>query len=171
MGWLGYFIGKSGHLKNLFIRPFEPPSGASVRDVLDPFFRGVSCNKSIEYIDLAGMDMQGGEVLTTMLGSFFRNNHNLTRIYINNCNFGDEGGRTLALALGSRTHKSLKDLSLRNSNISEEVIVDIITALGMYPNLQHLDLGGSFTEKRMRHIGNFITMHSYSVERSLSLHY
>ena len=39
MGWVGYFIGKSGHLKNLLIRPFEPPSGASVRDVLDPFFQ------------------------------------------------------------------------------------------------------------------------------------
>ena len=30
MGWLGYFVGKNNHLKNLFIRPFEPPSMVQV---------------------------------------------------------------------------------------------------------------------------------------------
>ena len=47
MRWLGYFIGKNEHLQMLFISSIVPPSGASVRDVIEPFFRGVSCNKSI----------------------------------------------------------------------------------------------------------------------------
>ena len=39
MGWLGYFAGKNEHLVELNIRPFTPTSGASVRDVLEPFLR------------------------------------------------------------------------------------------------------------------------------------
>lgn len=34
MGWLGYFVGKNEHLQKLFVRPFEPISGASVSDVM-----------------------------------------------------------------------------------------------------------------------------------------
>ena len=34
MGWLGYFVSKNEHLMKLYIGPFEPTSGSSVRDVI-----------------------------------------------------------------------------------------------------------------------------------------
>ena len=103
MGWLGYFIGKNQHLEEVAIRPFTPSPGASVRDVIEPFCRGVSSNKSIREIDFSRVNLLGGEMFT-MLGPFFRDNHNLTSIHIAGCDFGDEGGRLFALALGSSTH-------------------------------------------------------------------
>ena len=57
MGWLGYFIGKNQHLKDLIIVPFTPTSGSSVRDVMEPFLRGISRNKSIREISFASMDL------------------------------------------------------------------------------------------------------------------
>ena len=86
MGWLGYFIGKNQHLEKLFIKSFIPTSGVSVRDVLVPFFRGVSFNKSIREIHFYDVDLLGGEMFT-MLGSFFRDNHNLNTINIDECDF------------------------------------------------------------------------------------
>ena len=67
MGWLGYFIGRNEHLEELIIKRIIPTSGASVRDVMEPFLRGVSCNKSIQEIGFYSMDLLGGEVFT-MLG-------------------------------------------------------------------------------------------------------
>ena len=112
MGWLGYFVGKNDHLEKLVINPFiATSSGSSIRDFIQPFFRGVSRNKSIHCIKFDSMDMLGGETFK-MLGPFFKNNHNLTRINIKECDFGDEGARLLALALGSCTHKSLQEVDL-----------------------------------------------------------
>ena len=84
MGWLGFFIGKNDHLEELLMRSFIPTSGASVRDVMEPFLRGVSRNKSIREIIFLRMDLLGGGAFT-MLSPFFKNNHNLTHINVNNC--------------------------------------------------------------------------------------
>ena len=142
MGWLGHFIGKNEHLQKLFITSFATSSGASVRDVMESFLRGFSFNKSIREINFDVVDLLGGEVFT-MLGLFFKNNRNLTRIDIDDCDFGEEGSRLFALALGSSTHKSLREVHLTNNNISEEGMVDIITALSVHPHLQHLALRGN----------------------------
>ena len=143
MGWLGYFVGKNQYLEVLSILTFVPTSGASVRDVIVPFLRGVNHNKSIQEINFSGVDLLGGEVFT-MLGSFFRDNHNLTKIIITDCDdLGDEWGRLFALALGSSTNKSLKKVDLQDNDISEEVMVDIVTALSVYPHLEQLDLNGN----------------------------
>ena len=146
MGWLGYFIGKNDHLQTLAIKPFDQTSGASVRDVMEPFFRGVSSNKSIQNVTFRGADLLEGEIFT-MLGPFFQNNYNLTTIIIDDCVWGDEGGRLFALAIGSSTNKSLKQVDLSNNNIAEEGMVDIITALSIYPHLEHLDLIGNHLGK------------------------
>ena len=137
MGWLGYFVGKHEFLDGLFISSLTLTSGASVRDVLEPFLRGVSSNKSIREMGFYIMDLLGGEMFT-MLGPFFKNNSNLTTIVINSCVWGDEGARLFALALGSSTNKSLRSVTLCNVNISEEGMADIITALSMYPHLKRL---------------------------------
>ena len=145
MGWLGYFIGKSEHLKELHIEPFTS-SAASVRDFMEPFLRGASRNKSIREINFNGAELLGGEMFT-MLGSFFRNNHNLTEINISACEFGDEGVRLFALAIGSSTHSSLKDLCLRNNNIAEEGMAEIITALSAHPKLECVDFRENHLQK------------------------
>ena len=147
MRWLGYFVGKNDYLKNLYMRPFEPNTGSSVRDAIEPFFRGISSNKSIQTIKFfGGIDLLGGE-LFTMLTPFFQNNYNLTNITIYDCDFGDEGGRLFALAIGSCTNKSLKKLDLRENTISEEGMVDILTALSVHPNLNYIDLVGNRLSK------------------------
>ena len=83
-------------------------SGASANwDAIEPFFRGVSRNKSIREIEFS---LEGE--MHTMLGPFFQNNHNLTSITISHCVWGDEGGgRLFSLALGSSTNK-LKEVHL-----------------------------------------------------------
>ena len=149
MGWLGYFVGKNDHLQSLVIKPFTPSSGASVRGVIVPFLRGVNQNKSIQEIIFAFIDLLGGNIFT-MLTPFFINNHNLIKIEVHNCDFGDEGSRLFALALGSRTNQSLKEVVLRrNNNISDEGLVDIITSLSMYPQLQTLTLVGNGLRKNV----------------------
>ena len=131
MGWLGYFVGKNEHLRKLNIRSF--------RDVIEPFLRGVNRNKSIREIGFYDVDLLGGEMFT-MLTPFFQNTYNLTTIIINDCNFGDEGCRLFALALGNSTNRSLKQVDLSNNNITEEGMVDIISSLSMHSNLKHLDV-------------------------------
>ena len=147
MGWLGFFVGKNDHLQELILKPFTPTS-ASVRerDVIVPFLRGVKNNKSIQEIGFYRVDMLEGE-LFTMLGSFFKNNHNLIKITIKNCVWGDEGRRLFALAIGNCTHRSLQKIELENNSIAEEEMVDIITALSMHPNLDKLDLDGNHLRK------------------------
>jgi len=139
MGWLGYFVGKNENLTNLNIRTFNPTSGTSVGDVLEPFFSGVSNNKSITRLDIYETDLLGGRMFT-MLCPFFENTQTLSEITIRESNLGDDGWRLLALAIGSSKYKSLKTVVLSNNNISDEALVDIITSLSMHPHLVNLDL-------------------------------
>jgi len=141
MGWLGYFVGRNDHLKELSFRTFVPTSGASFIDVIKPFFSGVANNQSITYINFYGMDLSDGKIFT-MMGQLFKNNNNLVTISMEDCNFGVEGSRVFALALSSCT-TSLKELTLLSNNISDEGLVDIITSLSMHPNLEYLDLDGN----------------------------
>ena len=77
MGWLGYFIGKNEQLKELYFRNFTPPSGASIAEVLEPFFSGVVNNKSITRLDFGSMDLLDGRVFS-MMCPFFENCLSLT---------------------------------------------------------------------------------------------
>ena len=81
-----------------------------------------------------------------MLSPFLKNNHNLTNINIRDCDFGIEGARLFALALGSITNKSLQKVELEDNNISEEGMVDVITALSM-PSSRTFDLDGNCLRK------------------------
>lgn len=139
MGWLGYFIGKSERMEGgVSIGPFSLSNNI---DVVEPLFRGIN-RKSIEDISLRGMNLFGGQVFT-MLTSFFKDNHKLTHFSIDDCNFGEDGCRLFALAIGSCTERSLECIRMTNSNIAEEDIVTIITALSLHPQLQELDLHGN----------------------------
>lgn len=133
MGWLGYFIGKSNDLKELYIRNIY----TSNVDVIKSFFSGVSSNKSIQKLEFFAMDLLGGKIFT-MLDHFFKDNISLEVLTINGCNLGEDW-RLLALVLGSCSN-SLTALTLLNNNISDEGLVDIITALSMHRRLSMLDL-------------------------------
>lgn len=140
MGWLGYFIGRCDYLQKLYIREFDDYS----IDVLEPFFRGVQLNKSIQVIDFEGIDLFEGKTFT-ILTPFLKNNTSLISLSITNCDFGGEGGRLLALAIG--TCKSLRDVELSNNNLTDEEMVDIITALSMHCQLKNLTLIGNILNK------------------------
>lgn len=125
IGWLGYFIGKSEHLKNLFLYPLVHPGSIDIESLYKALFRGVNNNKSIESIEFRGTDLLGGKIFT-MLGPFFKNNYSLNRLCMSRCVLADEGCRAIALALGSISSKTLTKVSLQNNLITDEALADII---------------------------------------------
>jgi len=131
MGWLGYFIGKSNDLEELYINDVD----TSNIDVIEPFFSGLTNNRSIHTLNFYGMDLLGGKLFTMMV-PFFKNNPTINNLAICACN--SEGWSLLALVLGSCN--SLTELTLWNNNISDEGLVDIITSLSMHPRLSMLEL-------------------------------
>ena len=147
MGWLGYFVGKNEHLQNLYIRSFEPTSGADAMEALESFLMGVNNNKSIKRLDFDCIDMFFGGRVFTMLEPFFKNNNNLITLNVDECNLGAEGARLLALAIGGSKHQSLQHVSLADNSISDEGMVDIITSLSLHPYMQNLYLEGNQLNK------------------------
>jgi len=137
MGWLGYFVGKSEHLKEIRLTSFTPTSGASVTEVLEPFLMGVNNNRSIQSLDFCQMDLLGGR-LFNIFGPFFENSPVLAELYMHECQFGNDGCRLLALAIGSSKTKSLQKVTLLDCNVSDEGLVDIITSLSIHPHLRKL---------------------------------
>jgi len=168
MGWLGYFVGRNIHLKNLHIFEVTPPSGASVTEVLDAFFRGVNHNKSITYFDIREVDLSGSNIFNT-LGTFFKNNDKLVHINIYDCNVGVEGSRALAMALGSCKNSSLKKVSLGRNRIEDEGLVDIITALSMHPHLTDLHLDGNLLRQNGCTALSTLLQHSSTKLQTLGL--
>ncbi|KAL9183726.1 hypothetical protein ACHAXT_004582 [Thalassiosira profunda] len=134
MGWLGYFVGKNTCIEHLYVPQYL------ANDVLQPFCRGVSKNKSISSLSVYGFE--GGDLLRIM-GLFIKNNCGLTHFHADECNFGADGCRQLTLALGSCTSGSLKTVSLTNCEINGEQFADIAVALSMHPNLENLELYGN----------------------------
>jgi len=139
MGWLGYFVGRNELLHTLNIREFDPPDGESVRDVLIPFLEGVSKNKSIQKLDIHILDMSECR-LFTILYPFFQYNDCLRAIVFDQCVFGVDGCRLFASAISSCTNKLLEVIKIENNGITDEGLVDIITALSMHSHLKTLDL-------------------------------
>jgi len=142
MGWLGYFIGMNKQLTGLNLTSFTPTSGASVPEVLEPFFMGLKYNKSIRQLNFEGIDLFGGKMFT-MMGPFFENCPTLNDLTISDSHLGDDGWRLLALAIGSSSSKSLRKVYLSGCNISDEGSVDIITSLSLHPHLQNLWWNGN----------------------------
>ena len=142
MGWLGYFIGRHMHLNGLYIKDFDPMWGDVASDALVPFLEGVSRNTSIKKFWLLDTDLLNGRVFTA-LGSFFTSNQRLDTIKLHNCDFGADGCRLFTLALGNSINKTLQHMVLESNGIAEEGLVDIITALSMYPQLKALSLSGN----------------------------
>lgn len=85
---LGELVGVNTHLKEL--RMNGEDSG------IDPFYAGLSNNKSISNIDLYWFE-DGQKI--RLLYPFFKGNKNITELNINWCVLGTEGCRLLASAI------------------------------------------------------------------------
>ena len=53
MGWLGYFVGKNNHIKELYFRDFDNMS----IDIIKPFLMGVNNNNSISVLHFRRTDL------------------------------------------------------------------------------------------------------------------
>ena len=131
LGWLGYYISNNTHLQvlNFYI---------TITD--ESFYKEMSRNKSIKEICFNGNNTLDGNVFR-MLAPFFKHNHNLTRIELDECEFGVNGARQLSLAIGS-CNESLKCIDISYCDTIEGGLVDIITALSMHPQLELLHFYG-----------------------------
>ena len=134
-GWLGYFIGKNTHLRELQFQA-NPFQGFN-NNAIETFVRGVSNNRSIQEIHLDGFDLAGGEIFQP-LRPFFADN-NLSELSVFQCNFGAGSARQLSLALRGWS-KSLKCIRLGGNRMGGEQSVEIIDALSAHPQLETLEL-------------------------------
>ena len=144
MGWLGYFIGKNTALQKLTF-------SGTIED--DSFYEEMSCNTSIQTLDFYGnghVDIIDFLKVFHMLSPFLKNNTNLTRIQVRDCYLEADYIRQLSLAIEG-CNKSLKSfecsfsyeyLEIPEHEIGDGDINDIITALSMHPQLEHIEFSG-----------------------------
>ena len=132
LGWLGYFIGCSEVIEYLYIC-YLPEGG----DEINSFFEGMSQNRSIEELE---MHSWIGDDSWISLGSFLGNNHNLSHLEFQGIAIGHEDTQNLASALDRMNHHSLKGLTMENTEIGDEGLAEIATALRLHPQLEKLQL-------------------------------
>jgi len=108
----------------------------------EPFFRGLSRNKSIERLLFCCSNLSGCDIFQ-MLRPFFKNTTSLTAFEVEDCHIGAEGCRSLSLAVGASKKASLKSFQVINCEIEDEQLVEIILALSMHPQLETLYLSGN----------------------------
>jgi len=139
IGWLGYYIGRNTNLKTLHFHTACSPNAHVMF-----LYNGISCNNTIQKVKFWRCDLLDGS-LFSMLDKFFKNNNRLEDILINRCTFGAGAVRQLSLAIGG-SNQSLKEFQFEANNIigsngqlvADGQLVDIITALSMHPQLEHL---------------------------------
>jgi len=131
IGWLGYYIGQNTKLQELtyFYETINDES----------FYKEIYRNKSIKEIHFNRITVLDGDMFS-MLGPFFKNNHNLNKISVDECEFGAEAARQLSLAIGN-CNKSLTHFNITNNETVDGQLVQIFTALSMHPQLNHLLIG------------------------------
>ena len=80
---------------------------------------------------------------------FLKNNNTRTKLLMRNCEIGPGDPRSLPLALGRHTIKSLNTICLVDCHLGEESLIETMLSLSMRPQLKGLVLYGS----DMRSIG------------------
>ena len=90
MGWLGYFISKSKSLKEFHFLD------CYINNIED-LFRGINNNRSLKNIGFyQDINTLEGNIFG-MLDPFFKNNHKLIEVVVQNCELRAEGVRLLSL--------------------------------------------------------------------------
>ena len=130
LGWLGYFIGRSYTLHQLCITDFPgEPEG------IDAFIEGINRNRSIQVLDI---ESDFGGVVYDKMTPFFRNNSSLSHLTLRGVNITIESASSIAMIL--RQINDLHHLALEESNLGEEELTEILTALSTRPLLEELHL-------------------------------
>jgi hypothetical protein len=130
MGWLGYFIGRSQVLQELYI--YYLPEGGE-----DDFYEGMSQNRSIEELEIHHMIPDDSWI---SLGSFLENNHNLSHLEFQGIVIRHEDAQNLASALGRMDHNSLKRLSMEGNEVGDQGFAEIAATLRSQSQLKNLHL-------------------------------
>ena len=137
LGWLGYFVGKSDTLQHLSIGALT----LFMSKRLGPFIQCLSQNRSIETLSIS-IDI--GSASFRQMGDFFKNNNNLRELSFGYMDaIGIESARSIAFMLSQFQQSNLRILSLEESDASEEVLAEIVTAISSHPHLEELNLGAN----------------------------
>ena len=131
-GWLGYFIGKSQKLENMFFDYFPQE-----RERIDALMVGFCHNQSIQTIDIDG-DI--GEAGFRELGNFLGNNRSVKDISFFSFEIGSECAQNIASMLGQCQYTSLKHIEFGENNLHDEDFALIAAALAAQPAVEELVL-------------------------------
>ena len=101
VSWLGKFLGKNSYVKELVVKT----------SIDDTFYKGLSCNKSIQKIHILHIDLSDGQIFH-VLDPFKQKHSKLNEIKLYNCTLGTEGALQLSVALGRFNTKSLKKITV-----------------------------------------------------------
>ena len=143
LGWLGYFIGKSEYLKELYIvdLPHSPDvpisSDVTHTEQVDAFTREMSRNRSIVELEIHH-DIT--DVGFRNVCSFVGENNNLRRLELHHVKPENESVRHFALMLEQRKCNSLQKLSLDENEFDDADIEVIATSLGEQASLEEFAL-------------------------------
>ncbi len=130
LGWLGFFIGKSEHLKELSIAYHI---FGWHTEQMDAFCRGISRNRSI--VDLK-IEHEITDIDFRNMFSFFRENNNLRSLDLHYLKPSKESVQRFASILEQRQCNSLQRLSFDNNEFGDEGFEIIATALSRQASLE-----------------------------------
>ena len=137
LGWLGYFIGRSEHLKELHITdlPYHPAD--SHIEQMNALTREISRNRSI--VELA-IQHDIGDIAFRNMCSFVGENNNLRKLELHHMKPGNESIKHFALVLEQRQCNSLQELSFDDNDFVDPPIEAIAAALSRQAALERLEL-------------------------------
>ena len=136
LGWLGYFIGRSEHLKTLYISDLPFTSADPHTEQLHAFTREMSRNRSI--VDLT-IQHDIKEIGFRNICSFVGENNNLRRLELHHMKPGNESVKHFALMLEQRRCNSLQKLSFADNEFEDAEIEVIAKALREQASLEKLE--------------------------------
>ncbi len=141
LGWLGYFVGRSTTLVNLYIYDTPDMHMPQAIDVnrIGTFIEGFNRNQSIQEMHIgSGL----GSAMFGQTDNFFKNNNNLRELSFGIMStISAESACSIAHMLSQCT--SLRKISFEDSEASDVVLAEIIKAISTHPQLEELDLGGN----------------------------
>ena len=136
---LGVAIGRNTHVRVLGV-----VLDHTVLKVTDrrKIYEGLKSNTSINElrIECYNQSIIGG-VVDEILKAYQENNSHLTRLQIEHADLRNGGDRLVATTLNSCTN--LKQISIRNSNMSDKQLLPIVQALTGHSSLEKLSLYGN----------------------------
>ena len=106
---------------------------------LDLFIGSIANNRSLKELFIQEYDFSRARL--ALLHPFIIENDSLVELQLNNCGFGQHDLQMLAASFRHRSNpKSMNQIEISGSNISNESIPAIVEICGYCPRLQRLDL-------------------------------